>query len=36
MSSAVGIFVHAIHKRSKKYLAQKVVHFGLFEPIPMI
>ena len=28
MSSAVNVFVHAIRKRSKKCLTQKVVRFG--------
>ena len=28
MSSAVNVFVHAIRKRSKKCLAQKVARFG--------
>ena len=36
MSSVVNAFVHAIHKRSKKCLAQKVVRFGSLGLIPMI
>ena len=36
MSSAVNVFVHAIRKRPKKCLAQKVGHLGLLHPIPMI
>ena len=36
MSSAVNVFVHAIHKRSQKCLTQKVARFGLLGPIPMI
>ena len=36
MSSAVNGFVHAIRKRSKKCLAQKVGHLGSLGPIPMI
>ena len=35
MSSAVNAFVHAIRKRSKKCLAQKVVRFGSLGPIPI-
>ena len=35
MSSAVTGFVHAIHKHSPKYLAQKVARFGSLGPIPM-
>ena len=35
-SSAVNVFVHAIRKRSKKCLAQKVGHLDLLGPIPMI
>ena len=35
MSSAVNVFVHAIRKRSKKCLAQKVVRFGSPGWIPM-
>ena len=34
MSSAVTVFVHAIRKRSQKYLAQKVAHSGSLGPIP--
>ena len=38
MNSTVNIFVHAIHKHSKKCLAQKVgnLHVGSLEPILMI
>ena len=36
MGSAVNVFVHAIRKRSKKCLAQKVVRFGSPGWIPMI
>ena len=36
MSSAVNVFVHAIRKRSKKCLAQKVDNLGSLGPIPMI
>ena len=36
MSSAVSIFVHAIRKRLKKCLMQKVAHFGSPGWIPMI
>ena len=36
MSSAVNVFVHAIRKRLKKCLAQKVGHLGSLGPIPMI
>ena len=36
MSSAVAVFVHALCRRSKKYLAQKVGNFGSLGPIPMI
>ena len=36
MSSAVNVFVHAICKCSKKYLAQKVARFGSLGSIPMI
>ena len=36
MSSVVNVFVHAIHKRSQKCLAQKVAHFGSLKLIPMI
>ena len=36
MSSVVNVFVHAIHRRSKKFLAQKVGHLGSLGPIPMI
>ena len=36
MSSAVNTFVHAICKRSKKSLTQKVVRFCLLGLIPMI
>ena len=36
ISSAVNVFVHAIRKRSKKYLAQKVDYLGSLIPIPMI
>ena len=36
MSSAVNVFVHAIRMRSKKYLTQKVAHFGSPRWIPMI
>ena len=36
MSSAVNVFVHAIRKRSKKCLTQKVAHFGSPGWIPMI
>ena len=36
MSSAVNIFVHAICKHSKMYLAQKVARFGFPGLIPMI
>ena len=36
MSSAVNVFVHAIRKRSKKCLAQKVGNLGSLGPIPMI
>ena len=36
MSSAVNVVVHAIHKRSKKCLAQKVDNLGSLRPIPMI
>ena len=36
MSSVVNIFVHAIRKRSKKCLAQKVGILGALGPIPMI
>ena len=36
MSSAVNVFVHAIRKRSKKCLAQKVGRFGSPGWIPMI
>ena len=35
MSSAVNVFVHALCKLSKKWLAQKVVHFGSPRWIPM-
>ena len=35
MSSTVAVFVHAIRKRSQKYLAQKVARFGSLGPIPM-
>ena len=36
MSSAVNVFVHAIRKRSKKCLTQKVGRFGSPGWIPMI
>ena len=36
MSSVVNVFVHAICKRSKKCLVQKVARFGSLGPIPMI
>ena len=36
MSSAVDVFVHAIRKRSKKCLTQKVDNLGSFGPIPMV
>ena len=36
MSSVVNGFVHAIRKRLKKCLAQKVGHLGSLHPIPMI
>ena len=36
MSSAVNVFVHAIRKRYKKCLAQKVGHLGSLGLIPMI
>ena len=36
MSSAVNVFVHAIHTRSKECLAQKVGHLGSLGPILMI
>ena len=36
MSSAVNVFVHAIHKRPQKCLAQKVGNFGSLRPVPMI
>ena len=36
ISSAVNVFVHAICKRSKKCLAQKVARFGSLGLIPMI
>ena len=32
----VAIFVHAICRRSKKYLMQKVGNFGSLGPIPVI
>ena len=36
MSSVAIGFVHAIRKRAKKCLTQKVVRFGSLGPIPMI
>ena len=36
MSSAVNVFVHAIRKRSKTCLAQKVDNLRSLGPIPMI
>ena len=36
MSSMVNVFVHAICKRLKKCLAQKVDNLGSLGPIPMI
>ena len=36
MSSTASTFVHAICKRSQKYLAQKVGHLGSLGWIPMI
>ena len=36
MSSAVAVFVHAICRRSKKYLAQQMGKFSSLGLIPMI
>ena len=35
MSSAVNVFVHAIRKRLKNSLAQRVGNLGSFGPIPI-